>query len=168
MLAGCGLPRDRRHGRRRLAGGRRRSGGRSGLAEDLPQLHADERRVRQIILNLLSNAIKFTPSGGDVEITAEQDTDGDIVITVRDTGPGIPEDQFGAIFQAYRQLDNTASGSKVKGTGLGLAITRHLVQAMGGEIRLESHLAKGTTFTIVLPLHPVVVENQLLVRHTLE
>jgi signal transduction histidine kinase len=73
-------------------------------------------------------------------------------VEVRDSGPGIPEDQFEAIFEAYRQLDGTASPSKIKGTGLGLAITRHLIRLMGGTIRLQSTLGKGSTFTVELPL----------------
>jgi signal transduction histidine kinase len=75
-------------------------------------------------------------------------------VEVRDTGVGIPEDQFESIFEAYRQLNGTASPSKVKGTGLGLAITRHLVRLMGGTIRVDSTLGKGSTFTIELPLRP--------------
>jgi signal transduction histidine kinase len=116
-----------------------------------PYLIGDEGRLAQILVNLAGNAVKFTEKG-EVEVRLER-TDGDRwQMVVRDTGPGIPEDQFEMVFQAYRQLDSTASGSKIKGTGLGLAITRHLVRMMDGDLSLESELGRGSTFTVKLPL----------------
>ncbi len=115
-----------------------------------PYLHGDEDRLVQVLVNLTSNAVKFTEQG-EVEVRIEPAA-GRWRMVVRDTGPGIPEDQFESIFQAYRQLDSTAAASKIKGTGLGLAITRHLVRLMGGTIAVESELGQGSTFTVELPL----------------
>jgi signal transduction histidine kinase len=115
------------------------------------QLSGDSDRLAQVLLNLSGNAIKFTEEG-EVEVRIEPQGTSKWCMIVRDTGPGIPEDQFATIFKAYRQLDRTASPSKVKGTGLGLAIASNLVQMMGGDIEVESELGVGTTFTVTLPL----------------
>jgi signal transduction histidine kinase len=115
------------------------------------RLSGDIDRLAQILLNLTGNAIKFTEEG-EVEVLIEPHGTSKWRMIVRDTGPGIPEDQFATIFKAYRQLDRTASPSKVKGTGLGLAIASSLVQMMGGDIEVESELGVGTTFTVTLPL----------------
>lgn len=116
-------------------------------------LVGDEARLSQILVNLASNAVRFTDQGR-VEVRLEPAPGDRWRMVVRDTGPGIPEDQFEAIFQAYRQLDNRASPAGVKGTGLGLAITRHLARLMSGVVTIESELGKGSTFTVELPLHP--------------
>jgi len=97
------------------------------------QLSGDIDRLAQVLLNLTGNAIKFTEEG-EVEVRIEPQGTSKWRMIVRDTGPGIPEDQFATIFKAYRQLDRTASPSKVKGTGLGLAIASNLVQMMGGDM----------------------------------
>jgi signal transduction histidine kinase len=118
-------------------------------------LRGDSSRLAQILLNLAGNAVKFT-EGGSVDVGIERVADNRWRMAVHDTGPGIPEDQFESIFEAYKQLNGTASPSKVKGTGLGLAITRHLVRLMGGSIHVESTLGKGSTFTVELPLRPAI------------
>jgi signal transduction histidine kinase len=116
------------------------------------RLSGDDDRLAQILLNLTGNAIKFTEDG-EVEVRIEPHGTSKWRMIVRDTGPGIPEDQYATIFKAYRQLDQTTSPSKVKGTGLGLAIASNLVQMMGGDIEVESELGVGSTFTVTLPLH---------------
>jgi len=122
------------------------------VTPDMPfEFRGDKSRLEQILLNLTGNALKYTEEGS-VSLSIDR-TGGDRWrMEVRDTGLGIPEDQFEAIFEAYRQLEGTASPSKVKGTGLGLAITRHLVRLMDGTIKVESTLGKGSTFTVELPL----------------
>ena len=122
------------------------------VSPQMPErLSGDDDRLAQILLNLTGNAIKFTEEG-EVEVRIEPHGTSKWRMIVRDTGPGIPEDQFTTIFKAYRQLDRTASPSKVKGTGLGLAIAYNLVQMMGGDIEVESELGVGSTFTVTLPL----------------
>jgi len=122
------------------------------VSPEMPhEFRGDKSRLEQILLNLTGNALKFTEKGS-VTLGIDRTASDRWRIEVRDTGPGIPEDQFESIFEAYRQLNGTASPSKVKGTGLGLAITRHLVRLMGGTILIESTLGKGSTFTVELPL----------------
>ncbi|MCJ7678635.1 MAG: ATP-binding protein [Anaerolineales bacterium] len=125
------------------------------VSPDMPhEFQGDPSRLEQILLNLTGNALKFTEKGS-VSMSIDRAGTNGWRVDVRDTGVGIPEDQFESIFEAYRQLNGTASPSKVKGTGLGLAITRHLVHLMGGTIRVESTLGKGSTFTVELPLRPM-------------
>ena len=111
--------------------------------------HVDPERLQQILLNLLSNAIKFTPPGGEVRVdcAATQDF---MEVRVRDTGIGIPADKLEQIFEPFVQLDRGQSASTA-GTGLGLAISRDLARAMGGELRAESELEAGSTFTLSVP-----------------
>jgi signal transduction histidine kinase len=117
--------------------------------ERLGHIHADERKVRQVILNLLSNAIKFTPEGGRIEVQVAP-KDGQVEVSVSDTGVGIaPEDQE-AVFEEFRQVGTAAK--KIEGTGLGLTLCRKFVELHGGRIWVESELGVGSTFTFSLPL----------------
>jgi signal transduction histidine kinase len=119
----------------------------------LKSIHADERKVKQVLLNLLSNALKFTQEGGRVDVRAGV-RDGVAEISVSDTGAGIaPADQQ-AVFEEFRQVGATAK--KIEGTGLGLAISRKFIELHGGRIWVESELGRGSTFTFTLPLHPLV------------
>jgi signal transduction histidine kinase len=124
---------------------------------ELPPLHQDQGKVQQILTNLLSNAIKFTPEGGRITVTARRGTDGDLLLTVADTGVGIAEQDRQIIFEKFRQ-GSTVHGSdnltrEFSGTGLGLSIVRELCRLLGGEIYFESELGKGSTFTAQLPWH---------------
>jgi len=116
----------------------------------LGAFQADERKFKQIVLNLLSNAVKFTPDGGKVNVSAKR-FDGKVEVAVRDTGIGIaPEDQA-AVFEEFKQVGRDYT-KKAEGTGLGLALTKRFVELHGGDVRLESVLGKGSTFTISLPV----------------
>src|SRR2546423_4346948 len=111
---------------------------------------ADREKVQQIIVNLLANAVKFTPAGGsvDLEWRVEEDT---LLVRVRDTGAGIPDDKVEQIFEPFVQL--RAPGSLPGGgTGLGLPISRDLARAMGGDVSATSTLSVGSVFTLTLPL----------------
>ncbi len=112
--------------------------------------HADEEKVRQIILNLLSNAIKFTPDGGTIIVSGVGRRDV-VELHVRDTGRGIPAGMLEVIFEPFVQLDRTLTNPKA-GTGLGLAISRELARAMGGELSVESEPGSGAVFTLLLPV----------------
>ena len=114
-------------------------------------VHADRKRLLQIMTNLLSNAAKFSPEGGVVDITLEQ-TGTHLRVGVHDRGPGIPEAFRGRIFGRFAQADSTATRQK-GGTGLGLAISKRLVEMMQGHIGFESREAGGTTFWFQLPRH---------------
>jgi signal transduction histidine kinase len=120
------------------------------LSPDLPNLCADERKLSQILLNLLSNAIKFTPDGGTVSVAAAEDGDGDLMITVADTGIGIAKADIERVFEPFVQLDSSLA-RKYEGTGLGLALSRRWVHLHGGSLVLESELGAGTAAKIRFP-----------------
>ena len=111
------------------------------------RLTADPLRLRQVLLNLLSNALKFTPRGGLVRTTVQVD-DGELRISVHDTGIGIAPDNLERAFQPFEQV----SGTDLPGAGLGLTISRWIVELHGGTLTAESTLGKGSTFTVTLPI----------------
>ncbi|MBN8638486.1 MAG: GAF domain-containing protein [Anaerolineae bacterium] len=121
------------------------------MPETLPTVVMDARRIRQVLLNLLSNAVKFTPAG-EVRFTIAADADS-ITFTVKDSGIGIPEDELPNIFEAF-QRSTRAKAMGIEGTGLGLPISRHLVEAHGGTLTVETEIGAGSTFTVRLPLVP--------------
>ena len=124
-----------------------------GLGDDLPGVvRGDQRKLSQVLLNLLGNAIKFTDHGS-VTLTVARADDGSAQIRfeVRDTGPGIAQEEQAQLFQPFYQAPSTRAG-RHGGTGLGLAICRRLVVAMGGEIGVETEGGKGSRFWFVLPL----------------
>jgi signal transduction histidine kinase len=108
----------------------------------------DERRIKQVIFNLLSNAVKFTPAGGEVDVSATR-VNGEVRVSVADTGPGIAPEDRERIFEEFQQTE-TGLGQR-EGTGLGLALSRRFVELHGGRIWLESELGHGSTFTFALP-----------------
>jgi PAS domain S-box-containing protein len=113
---------------------------------------ADRAKTEQILLNLLSNAIKFTPSGGRVELLCAT-RDDQVILSVADTGIGIPAEKLGSIFEPFVQVGRSLT-SPHEGTGLGLAISNDLANAMGGHLAVESTVGSGTTFTLTLPKVP--------------
>lgn len=118
---------------------------------------ADEDKVDQIITNLVSNAVKYSPDGGEVRITIKEDPEtGGVLVAVKDQGVGIPKDVIPRLFQRFTRVE----GRKVAGTGLGLYLTRHLVEAHGGKIWVESEEGKGSTFYFTLPPAPPPKEEQ--------
>jgi signal transduction histidine kinase len=118
--------------------------------EGLPTVLLDLRKTSRILSNLLSNAYKFTPDGGQVTVSATVRA-GMAVLTVADTGIGIPEAELPRIFDKFRQA-NRGVVREHEGTGLGLSIVRELVRFLGGEVTVASEPGKGSTFTVTLPL----------------
>jgi len=112
----------------------------------------DPTRVRQVVSNLVSNALKFTPSG-DVKLVVSCLDEG-VIISVRDTGIGIPHDRLPKLFGQFEQVDASTT-RRFGGTGLGLSICHELCRLMGGRIVVESQLGQGSTFTVHLPLQKV-------------
>lgn len=112
--------------------------------EGIGTVRTDPTRLKQILFNLLSNAVKFTPDGGSVSVKAKR-LNGEIQISVTDTGIGIPKERMEEIFKPFVQLDSSIS-RQYEGTGLGLALTRRLVELLGGRIWVESEVGKGSTF----------------------
>ena len=143
-----------------LTGDRARMIARRGLRlelhpeADLPPVNIDPQYIMQVLTNLLSNATNYTPEGGRISLeTAAREREGQtwVTFTVRDTGPGIPDDELSHVFDRfYRGVHARSSG--VSGTGLGLPISREIVERHGGRITLETKVGEGTAFTVWLPL----------------
>ena len=120
------------------------------LADRLPLVRADSRALAQVLINLVGNAIKFTPHGGRVNVNA-QAQDGALSISVCDTGIGIPADALPRLFERFYQVDHSST-RKAAGTGLGLFISKRIVEALNGQISVESALSKGSCFSVSIPL----------------
>ena len=120
------------------------------LPEDLPRIHADAERVLQVMGNLVGNALKFVGRGGSVIVRASA-RDDVVEVVVADTGPGIPADELPRIFDRFWHARRLA---RTRGTGLGLTIAKGIVEAHGGEIRVESAVGVGSAFTFTLPRAP--------------
>lgn len=122
------------------------------LADDLPDARIDSERVKQVVRNLVDNAIKYTPATGRVTLEARSEQDS-LVLTVEDTGIGIPADRLDDIFIEFTRIGEGDSG-RDSGSGLGLAVCRRLTTALGGKISVDSHEGRGTTFTLRFPQWP--------------
>jgi two-component system, NtrC family, sensor kinase len=116
------------------------------LAPDLPEVQADVAQVRQLLLNLVRNAREAMPAGGALFV-GTRPADGDVLVEVRDTGPGIPPERLGRVFDPFFT-------TKERGTGLGLALAQEIAQEHGGQLTLSSAPGQGTTFTLRLPRAP--------------
>ncbi len=123
------------------------------INEDLPQVQGDRDRFLQVAQNLLDNAVKFTPVGGLVEVGARRDGN-EILVWVRDTGIGIPEEYHEWIFEKFTRLyaDDEDEEDQAEGYGLGLSIAKSIVEAWGGRIWVESRPGEGSTFRFTVPL----------------
>lgn len=118
--------------------------------EELPKIQADPVRLEQVIRNLLNNAFHYTPEGGNVSMKLVSDGDG-ISASITDTGPGIPSESMPHIFERFYRVDPSRN-RRTGGSGLGLAIVKQLVEAHGGQVRVESQIGKGSNFIFHLPL----------------
>ena len=121
------------------------------FSETLPrQLKFDRKRLRQVLVNILGNAFKFTETGGitfTAGFHAESEKHGDFTVAIRDTGPGMSQEEINELFVPFKQHHVRDA----EGTGLGLVISRRLTERMGGRIEVESESGKGTAFSIHLP-----------------
>ena len=115
---------------------------------DADAVEGDERRIRQVVFNLLSNAVKFTPEGGAVEVSAAR-LNGEVRVSVSDTGPGIAPEDRERVFEEFQQTE--AGVDQREGTGLGLALSKRYVELHGGRIWVDSGVGEGSTFVFTLP-----------------
>jgi two-component system phosphate regulon sensor histidine kinase PhoR len=120
------------------------------LSEDLPSIQADPSRLRESVLNLLDNALQYTPASGRITIRGYM-AGSEAVISISDTGMGIPKTEQQRIFERFYRMDDARS-REVGGTGLGLSICKHLIEAHSGRVELESQIGHGSTFSIILPV----------------
>ncbi len=125
------------------------------IQPDLPNIRADELKLRQILTHIISNGVRFTPEGGAVVVETDYVPDEGIRISVKDTGIGMSEDQLPVALQPFGQLENRLT-RRFNGTGLGLPLAKMLVDLHGGTFTVESTVGKGTTVTITLPADRVV------------
>jgi len=138
--------------------GRAKDGGlalTADIASDLPPLIADRRATKQCLLNLLTNAVKFTPEGGTVAILVRKTPDS-ILLTVKDSGIGIPASEMPRLLHPFEQVDS-AMTRKLTGTGLGLSLTKSLVEMHGGSLSITSREGAGTEVTLAFPRQPAAV-----------
>ncbi len=124
---------------------------------DLPQISADPRALRQILLNLMSNAVKFTPEGGCVRVRSFHTVD-DVTMQVVDNGIGISEEDLPRVGRPFEQIENQHSKTH-QGSGLGLALSKSLVELHGGTLRIESRLGEGVTVSFTLPADITVADK---------
>ena len=112
-------------------------------------VRGDETQLASMFTNLVDNAVKYTPPGGRVEVTGGTEGD-EVVISIADTGIGIPDRNLPRIFERFYRVDKARSKA-TGGTGLGLSIVKHIVENHGGRVTVESVPGEGTTFTVRLP-----------------
>jgi signal transduction histidine kinase len=119
------------------------------VAVGLPPVSGDPEHLTRVLDNLLGNALKFTPTGGQIGVRLWR-TGANLVLTVSDTGIGIPHDQLDRIFERFYQVDGSVT-RRYGGTGLGLALVKEIVEAHGGKVGVKSEEGGGATFAVTLP-----------------
>jgi signal transduction histidine kinase len=125
------------------------------VAQDCPGVEGDVLLLERVFGNLLQNALKFTPDGGRISVQIEP-LQGESLVSVRNSGPGIDPEKFSFLFQKFQRLDNDEHR---QGLGLGLYIVKELVEAHGGRVKVNSTLSEGNCFSVFLPLSGVAVKG---------
>ena len=128
------------------------------VPSDLPVISADQDKIEQVLTNLLSNAVKYSPDGGKVTVHAQLLGER-VAVGITDQGIGIPAEQIGKLFTRFHRVDNRDT-RKQYGTGIGLYLVKHLVEAHHGEIKVESIMGEGSTFTFEIPITQPAGEEQ--------
>ena len=128
---------------------------RTEIVNDFPAVFVDRSLMGRVLANLVDNALKFTPDGGEVTMRAElggEARPGQVIVSVVDTGPGIPLESRGQLFEKFQQVPNIRG--RRRGTGLGLPFCMLVVEAHGGHIWVESEVGTGSSFIFSLPTDP--------------
>ena len=121
------------------------------VAATVPFILADETRLEEVLHNLLENAVKYSRENGEIRLHAEQRDDGQIALSVSDSGIGIGKNDLPRIFERFYRADKARSPESIRGTGLGLSIVKHIAQRHGGRVEAESEPGRGTTIRVILP-----------------
>jgi two-component system sensor histidine kinase KdpD len=129
---------------------------RTSIPDDLPPVFIDPVEIDQVVTNLVENAAKYTPSGGEITVSAAVE-DGELRVSVADQGPGVPSEALPRLFEPFYRAPAT---SAIRGSGLGLAVARGLIEAHGGRIWAESNDGRGARFTFAIPSAPLDVEPE--------
>ena len=139
------------------------------VEKNIPELNADKGKVSEIIIQILINAIKFTPSNGKIEIDVRNDKDDpkNIIISIKDSGPGIKEQHIKQIFEPFFQVEEHLH-REVGGLGLGLTITKQLIEKIGGSFKIKSQEGKGTTFNIIIPFNSINIHWEEVIKGLLK
>jgi len=122
------------------------------VAATVPFILADETRLEEVLHNLLENAVKYSRENGEIRLQAEQRNDGQIALSVSDSGIGIGKNDLPRIFERFYRADKARSPESIRGTGLGLSIVKHIAQRHGGRVEAESEPGRGTTIRVILPM----------------
>ena len=122
------------------------------VAATVPFILADETRLEEVLHNLLENAVKYSQENGEIRLHAEQRDDGQIALSVSDSGIGIGKNDLPRIFERFYRADKARSPESIRGTGLGLSIVKHIAQRHGGRVEAESEPGRGTTIRVILPM----------------
>ena len=125
------------------------------MPANLPKLMGDRRGINQIVINLLTNAVKFTPNGGKVVMSARIESDGKMMLSIVDTGPGIAHAEQVQLLSAFSRGTH-ATKLAIEGAGLGLPIVKGLLDAHGGKLQIKSELGKGTEVICIFPTERVL------------
>ena len=136
------------------------------IHENLPNLYADQRLIRQVLINIVTNAVKFSKNGGTINIIAYTLDDGRMQITVSDEGVGIPKEKIKQAMEPFGQVSDRPENSQHQGTGLGLPLAKAMVELHDGTLRLESDLGKGTTVFISFPAYRLIARTERTAHYT--
>jgi two-component system sensor histidine kinase ResE len=134
---------------------------------EVPHVESDPARIQQVLINLISNALKFVPSGGSIELGARYVQDmRQVLLYVKDTGPGIPASEIPMMFGRFHQVNLEEQKKKrIRGTGLGLAICKGIVEAWGGTIQVQSVEGAGSTFSFTIPVKKLETVKDAVTFH---
>ena len=135
----------------------------TNIDPNLPKMYGDERRVKQVLINLLSNSVKFTHDGGEVMVSAKLDGRGGLILSVKDTGIGIAQEDISTVLSPFGQVDSSLA-REYEGTGLGLHLTRNFIELHGGSMVIVSEVGKGTEVSAHFPPGRMMLEMPPLAK----
>lgn len=127
-------------------------------------LSCDPYNIERVMLNLLSNAIKYTPDNGSIQVNITSDSQ-EVIICVKDTGAGIPQDKLDIIFERFGQANDTLN-RRCEGSGIGLSLVKAIVEMHGGKIKVYSDIGKGTEFVFTIPIKLLDEDDDIVLNYS--